>query len=147
MPRYNVMAQFELRTEIEPEGIRFDNFDLPEGTVEDTSIEDESYFSRQDVECDGGSVSVQVEAEDESAAEAALGAVIFDGCEVEDDSGFTWVLDSVVYSVEEIEPEMTLGSAKIIVAAWITGVPKLGMDGDLIPSEVRKALLFLIERG
>jgi len=146
MPKFTVHADFTLTTEIEPDGVNLaHSLDFSEA-VEGEEVEDESYFRSQEIECDGGDLRFVVEASDEYEAEQKAGGIISDGMEHEDNSGLTWLITNVSLTVEEIEEEMTLGSAKVIIAGWLNAVPRPGLDGDLIPAEVRKALLFLLER-
>ena len=146
MPKFTVNASFSLQTEIEPDGINLTHsLDLSE-TADDESAEDESYFRSQEIECDGGDVRFVVEASDEYEAEQKAGGIISDGMEVEDNSGLTWLITNVSFDIEAVEEEMTVEKAKNVVKAWLVAVPRTGMDGDLIPSEVRAALLFLLDR-
>ena len=143
MPKFKVTAEFDLSTEIEPE-LYANHFDPSDDDVK--GFEDNSYWRSVTVEAEGGSLSFEIEAEDEYAAESKAGEFLTDGGEVEDNNSLTWLIQNLRFEVEEVEEEMTLGSAKVIIAGWLNAVPKTGLDGDLIPSEVRKALLFLLER-
>ena len=146
MPKFTVNASFSLQTEIEPDGINLTHsLDLSE-TADDESAEDESYFRSQEIECDGGDLKFVVVADDEYDAESKASGIISDGMEVEDNSGLTWLITNVSIDVEAVEEEMTVEKAKEIIKTWLTAVPRTGMDGDLIPSEVRAALLFLLDR-
>jgi hypothetical protein len=106
--KYRCTVNFELETQIEPEGVER-QFDT--GNVSYDDYEDNSYFSTQSVECDGGSVSFTVEVDDEDAARERAEEVIFDGQEFEDSNDFTWVVTSVNYDVEAIEWEPTVEEA------------------------------------
>lgn len=132
MPRFNVSITFNLQSEIEPEGVRFDR-DYPEGV---SDLEDNSYWYRSEVTSDGGQVNFVVEAEDAQAAEAVAIEIVADGNEVEDDLSFTWLITDAEYSVEEIEEPMTLDRAIGIVKQWLDG-----RDQD---DELSEALDFML---
>jgi len=101
MPKYNVEATFDLETSIEPEGVG-SSFDL--SGIDCENVNDESYFSSQNVECDGGHIIFEgVSADDEDDARSKAEEVVFDGQEVEDSNGFTWVLSNVDFTVEAVE--------------------------------------------
>lgn len=117
MRKYTVQATFGLSTSIEPDGVRFDRYSH-EG-VED--LEDNSYFGSADVDVDGGEITFVVEAESDDDAERKAEAVIFDGYEVEDDSGIAWVTTDVSITVEAIEVPMTLERAREILAKLAEG--------------------------
>jgi hypothetical protein len=105
--KFNAEVTFDLETRIEPEGVRFDR-SYP---FEVSEFEDNSYFQEQDVESSGGSMTFVIEADSEETAETIVGEIIFDGQEVEDDLGLTWVVASVSVELEEIEEPMTLERA------------------------------------
>lgn len=127
MPKFNVTIEFGVSTEVEPDGVRFDlRYNDHDGIEE---YEDSSYFSRQDVSCDGGSVSFQVTAEDEDAAEEIAHTVVYDGMEVDDDNGFAWLVGDVNYDIEEVEIPMDLDRATTLVEAYLASME--GMDDDL----------------
>jgi hypothetical protein len=134
VPKYNVSVSFSLRTEIEPEGVHFDR-DYPDG-VED--IEDVSYWRRTDVDADGGNVTFTVTADSEQDAETISEEIIFDGMEVEDDSGFTWVVDDRDVSIEKVEIPMDLNRATSLVQVYLSEME--GMDDDL-----KEAFGFLLD--
>ena len=120
MPQYRVTASFTLTTQIEPDGVRFD-YD-----VEGEDVEDHSYFSAQDVECDGGEVSFTVEAVDEDSAEAVASESFREDQEVEDSNGFTWLITDVSYEVEQIREPMTLDRAQKILSDLARGTDDEG---------------------
>lgn len=125
MPKFNVSVSFSLRTTIEPEGVHFDR-DYPE---EVTELEDSSYYRHNEVDADGGSVTFTVEAESEEAAERISEEIVYDGMEVEDDAGFTWVVDDRTVEVEVVEIPMDLDRATSLVEAYLASME--GMDDDL----------------
>lgn len=106
--KYRVGVEFSLETQIEPEGVERQ---LDNGNVDYDDFEENSYFSTQSVECDGGNVAFTVEADDEDDARSKGEEVIFDGQEFEDNNGFTWVVASVNYDVEQLEWEPTIEEA------------------------------------
>lgn len=111
--RYKVTAEFSLETRIEPDGVRFDGFGS-----DAEQFSDDSYFSDTEVEVYGGGVSFEVEAEDEDAAAEKSADVIYDGQEVEDDNGFTWMVTNLNVEVEELEApeeEVSLSDAFALV--------------------------------
>jgi predicted RNase H-like nuclease (RuvC/YqgF family) len=112
VPKYHISAEFSLVTEIEPEGIRFD------GDAED--FQDGSYFSGQSVTSDGGQVTFTVEAEDEDRAREKSEADIFDGMEVEDHNGFTWVVENLNVEVEKAEWEPTVEEAVAVLEDFVS---------------------------
>jgi len=114
--KYRCTVEFSLETQIEPEGVER-HFDT--GNVDYDDFENDSYFSTQSVECDGGSVSFVVECDDEDEARAKAEEVIFDGQEFEDDSGFTWAVASVNYDVDAQEWEPTIGEAIEVLKAFV----------------------------
>jgi len=130
MPRFNVQIEFDLETSISPEGVRFDE---PDG-VED--YEDSSYFQDNPVECYGGSIAFTVEAEDEDEAEETARQAVYDGMEVEDDSGITWQAVNVRTEIEKVVIPMTLDRAREI----LTGLVSSGDD-----EEVREAVEFVFD--
>jgi hypothetical protein len=113
VPKFNCEVTFDLTTTVEPDDIRIDE---PYGS-DVTDWEDNSYFSGQDVETDGGSVTFTVEAEDEDEAQSKAEDAVSEGSEVSDDSGFTWIVVNVSASVEKIEEPMTLARAIEILSA------------------------------
>jgi len=123
VPKFKVEIEFDLESQIEPDGIRFYE---PEG-VED--YEDSSYFQSAAVEVYGGAVGFDVEAEDEDAAERVAHDVVYDGMEVEDDNGLTWQAVNVKFTVEVVEIPMDLVRAKLLVEAYLDQME--GMDDDL----------------
>ena len=131
MPKFKVEIEFDLETQIEPDGIRFDE---PEG-VED--YEDSSYFQSAAVEVYGGAVGFDVEAEDEDAAERVAHDVVYDGMEVEDDVGLTWQAVNVKFTVERVIVPMTQEFAVALVQKFIAEME--GMDDEL-----REAFGFLL---
>lgn len=122
MPKYHISAEFSLVTEIEPEGIRFD------GDAED--FQDGSYFSGQSVTSDGGQVTFTVEAEDEDRAREKSEADIFDGMEVEDHNGFTWVVENLNVEVEKVEWEPTVEEAIGVLEDFIQNRRHDGDDSE-----------------
>jgi len=103
--KYRVSASFDLTTEIEPDGIE----GRIESAVQDIegaeNFESGSYFSGQTVTCDGGQVSIEIEADDEDTAVSMLREAIEDGMEYEDYNGFTWLVESCDYEIEALEEE------------------------------------------
>jgi len=125
VPRYNVNVSFSLRTTIDPEGIRFDR-DYPDSV---TDLEDQSYFRTQEMDADGGAISFECEAESEQDAEAISEEIVYDGMEVEDDSGFTWVVDDRSVEVEKVIVPMTTEFATALVQKFLAEME--GMDDEL----------------
>jgi hypothetical protein len=115
MPRFNVSAEFTLTTEIEVD-LGYHAFSS-EGTEE---FSDESYFSTQSVEADGGRLQFVIEADDEAQAEEKATEVIGEGGEVEDGNGLTWLVEQVSYEVEEIVPPMDLPKAVELIRGYIS---------------------------
>jgi hypothetical protein len=134
MPRFQITAEFDLTTEIEPEVSRH-SFDSSYGD----DFEDNSYWQADQITSSGGSLSFVIEAEDEEDAERrAEENVISDGQEIEDANGITWLTESVSFEVEEIVPPLTVETAKLLVSTWLG-------EQD-IPVEVKEALQFLLAR-
>jgi hypothetical protein len=131
MPRFNITAQFDLSTEIEPE--LYGSFD---SSADEFS--DESYWGTQNVTADGGDLRFVVEADSEEDAQLVAAQTIFDGQEVEDRNGLTWLVENLNVEVEEVIPPLTTESAKLIVSTWLG-------EQD-IPVEVKEALQFLLAR-
>jgi hypothetical protein len=121
MPKFNVNVSFSLRTTIEPEGTHFDR-DVPDKV---TDLEDQSYFRTNEIDADGGAISFECEAESEEDAERISEEIVYDGMEVEDDSGFTWVVDDRVVEVEKVEIPMDLDRAKSLVVSFLDGFEAL----------------------
>jgi len=115
MPRFTATISFDLETEVEPEGVRFDRW-LPNGVTE---LEDESYFQRTEVRSDGGNVTCVIEADTQEDAESIASEIISEGNEVEDDNGLTWIIYNPSWDLEEIEEPMTLELAKKILAGLV----------------------------
>lgn len=134
MPKFNVTVSFSLRTTIEPEGIRFDR-DTPDLV---TDLEDQSYFRTNEVDADGGAISFECECESEEEAERLAEEIVYDGMEVEDDSGFTWLVDDRSVEVEKVEIPMDLDRATTLVEAYLAEME--GMDDDL-----KEAFSFLMD--
>jgi hypothetical protein len=144
VPKFTVTASFQLDTMLEPEVGSFAHKIDTEYGVE---VDDQSYWRSQEVECEGGEVIFKIEAEDEYAAEQKVAESIFDGQEITDDSNLTWVISRLSFEVEADEEPMTVESAKEIIRTWLSATPKVVDPGlNLIPNEVRDALLFLLER-
>lgn len=133
MHKFRIEATFSLETSIEPDGVRFD-----EGDTED--FEDNSYFGVENVETSGGELSFTVEAEDEHDAEAKAHEVVDEGDEVEDQNGFTWLVSSLSLSVEQIEEEMTLAKALVILKALFA---RLGENYQITEEEQAAFAFFL----
>ena len=131
MPRFNIIASFDLNTSIEPDGVRFDT-----GYTDVDDLRDESYFSSEDVTISGGDVRFAVEAADEDEAENLAQNTVSDGQEIEDGNGWTWLVENVSYDIEPVEEEMTLESA-------IAAVTEAIAQSDL-GSETQEALRFLL---
>ena len=118
--KYRVSATFDLSTQMEPEGVErriesdVENLDGVE------NFEGGSYFSAQEVTCDGGEVSIEIVADDEDDAESKLREAVEDGMEFEDDNGFTWIVENVSFNVEALEEEPpTVDEAVEILSAWV----------------------------
>lgn len=131
LPRFNIIASFDLNTSVEPDGVRFDG-----GYTDVEELRDESYFSSEDVTISGGDVRFTVEAENEDEAENIAQNTVSDGQEVEDGNGWTWLVENVSYDIEPVEEPMTLDRA-------ITLVREAVAESDL-GSEVQEALGFLL---
>ena len=113
MSKFQVTIEFSLSTSVECDGL---SFDTPEGAED---FIDNSYFSSNEVECDGGEINYVIEAEDEDAAEDSARDVVYDSMEVEDYNGTTWLVSSVSISVEKIEEPMTFDRAVEILSALV----------------------------
>lgn len=133
MPLFDVRADFALDTEIEVD-LGYNVFDR--GVTEEFS--DESYFSTQSVEADGGSLLFVVDTSSEEEAEEMAREVIFDGMEVEDDNGLTWQVSNVSFDIEEREIPMDAERAKLLVTEYLDSME--GMDDEL-----KLAFSFLLE--
>jgi len=114
--KYRCTVEFSLETRIEPEGVERH---LDTGNVDYEDFEDGSYFSTQDVECDGGSIAFTVEADDEDEARGKAEEVLFEGQEFEDDNGFTWVTSGVNYDIEATEWDPTVAEAIEVLKDFI----------------------------
>ena len=134
MPKFNVTVSFSLRTTIEPEGVHFDR-DVPDKV---TDLEDQSYFRNNEIDADGGAISFECECESEEEAERISEEIVYDGMEVEDDAGFTWVVDDRTVEVEKVEIPMDLDRARILVTDYLDQME--GMDDEL-----KLAFAFLLE--
>lgn len=135
MPKFNITAEFNLTTEIEPE-LGYGSFDS--GDAEDFT--DNSYFRSGEVTADGGSVTFVIEADDEEDAERKAEEVISTGSEVEDSNSLTWLIEDVRFEVEEIEEEMTKSRAVALIEAYLI---MLSDTGKLDPV-LREAFEFLL---
>jgi hypothetical protein len=133
MPKYNVSVSFTLETEIEVD-LGYRAFDS--GEAEDFS--DDSYFSTQSVEADGGNLTFVVEASSEEEAEEKATEVLSEGVEVEDGNGLTWLVVGVSYDIEVIEIPMDLSRARLLIEEFISSME--GMDEDL-----KEAFSFLLD--
>jgi hypothetical protein len=111
MSKYQITIEFSLSTTIDADGISFTAPDEAE------DFSDNSYFSTQDIECDGGEISFVIEAEDEDAAEYSANEVVYDGMEVEDYNGFTWLVNNVNLQIEKVEEPMTFERAVEILTS------------------------------
>jgi len=134
MPRFNVSISFNLRTEIEPEGVYFD--DPGTGGIED--FEEDSSWYTTEVTSDGGNLRFVVTADSEEQAYEKAAEALSDGQEVEDRNGFTWVVSDLDTEVEEIEIPMDLDRAKLLVTDFLREME--GMDDEL-----KLAFGFLLE--
>ena len=114
--KFNATVSFDLSTEIEPEGVRFDSVEDIDGIGE---FEDSSYFGAQSVTADGGSLSFEITAEDEDEARSSIEEKIFDGQEVEDHNGFTWIVEGFNVDLEEVEEEFTVEEAVAILDDFV----------------------------
>jgi len=117
--KYRVSATFDLSTQMEPEGVERRIESDVENLDGVTNFEGGSYFSSQEVTCDGGEVSFEIEADGEDDAESKLREAIDDGHEFEDDNGFTWVVEGLSVSTEAIEWEPTVEEAVEVLQEWI----------------------------
>jgi hypothetical protein len=133
MPRYNINADFALTTEIECDP-GYHAFST-EGTEE---FSDESYFSTQSIEADGGNLRFVIVADSEEQATEKACEVISDGMEVEDSNGLTWLVEQVNIDVEAIEEPMTALRAKALIEEYLSSME--GMDEDL-----KEAFSFLLD--
>ena len=116
MAKFNATVEFSLTTEMEPEGIYFSDLRDIEGVGE---FEDQSYFGIQRVECDGGSLSFEITAEDEDFAREAISERISDGQEYEDHNGFTWLVEDINVDLEEVEWTPTVAEAIDILSDFV----------------------------
>jgi len=131
--KFNVEASFSLTTQIEPDYIRFDESDSED-------FENDSSFSMQDVECDGGRVTFVIEADDEYDAESKANEVITDGGEVEDGNGWTWLIEGLSFEIEEQEIEMDLARAREILSNLVVQAA-----GEEDGHEVERAVEFVFD--
>jgi len=116
MPKYRVTAEFSLGTSIEFDGNIEREINTPDGvTVE----EDNSYWSSEEVTSSGGEIVLLIEADDEDEAEELAREAVADGCEIEDQNSFTWVIEDVNFSVEALETELpTLEEALVTLGEF-----------------------------
>lgn len=113
--KYEISISFTVGTSIEFDGT-FDH-SAPDGCEE---FHDNSYWRSEDVECDGGDITLVVFADDEDDAERIAREVVEDGDEVEDNNGFTWVVSGTSYEITEVEDEIeSLGQAREVLDAVI----------------------------
>lgn len=131
LPRFNITAEFDLVTEIEPEFYR-NGFDS--GAAEDFA--DNSYFQREEIRSSGGSLSFVIEATDEDEARDQASEIISDGNSIDDANGIAWEVESLSIEVEKVEVPMTLERAREI----LTGLVSSGDD-----EEVREAVEFIFD--
>ena len=132
MPKFNITASFSLTTEIEVD-LGYRAFDYSE--VE--NFENESYFSVQPVEADGGSLVFTVEAEDEENAEEKAQEIISEGMEIADSDDLTWLVTDVSFDIEPVEEPMDVTRAKELVTKFIEDYPSMN-------PELKEAFLFLL---
>jgi hypothetical protein len=133
MPRFDVSVEFTLDTEIEVD-LGYHSFN--EGDTLEFS--DESYFSTQSVEADGGRLQFVVEADSLESAEDAASEVIRDGGEVEDSNGLTWLISNVSFEIEEIVPPMDLPKAVEVIKGYLAVQENLN-------EEEKEAFRFLLD--
>ena len=100
MAKFNATVEFSLTTEMTPEGVRFRNVEDVEGVGD---FEDQCNWGSQRVTADGGVLSFEITALDEHEAETLVNEQIFEEMEVEDDNGFTWLVEGFAVDFEEIE--------------------------------------------
>jgi uncharacterized glyoxalase superfamily protein PhnB len=136
MPKFNVEASFSLSTTVEVDGISFDA-DI-EG-VEDFS--DDSYWSSQEIEADGGEITMVIEADDEYDAESKFNEAVDDGSEVTDYNGLTWIVTNLNVTVERVEEPMTLERAVELLTKLFA---RLAENGH-VTEEDQEALAFLLK--
>jgi len=130
MPRFQITAEFDLGTSVEPDIYNWDS-----GNTEE--FEDSSYFRSEEFTVSGGSLSFVIEADDEEAAEELVRSeVIYDNQEVEDRNGLTWVVENLNIELEKVVVPMTLDRAREI----LTGLVSSGDD-----EEVREAVEFVFD--
>lgn len=144
--KYRVTASFDLETEITPDGIesRIDDAVDSLDNVED--YEGNSYFSGQNVECDGGQFSVTVEADDEYDAESRIRYAIEDGMEFEDHNGFTWLATNVQFDTEQVEEEPpTIEEAVEILSTFIRQVSENSGNEEEETLRVAKAAQVVLD--
>jgi hypothetical protein len=132
VPKFNIVVDFSLTTEIEVEVDRHAFLD-PSGV---DAYEDDSYFQSASVESTGGNLKFQIEAEDADDAERQVEELIHDGQEIEDRNGLTWLTDSVSVDIEEVEEPMTVASATQTVLDYLRTTS--------VPTEVQEAIRFLL---
>ena len=134
MPKFNVSAEFSLRTVVEYEGYG----DIG-GSDEALDYEDRSSFGSDDVEVDGGHVTFVVEADDDDQARFRAEEIIADGWEVTDGNGLTWEVTNTSYEIEA--DEMTRDEAFVIVRRLLDRL----VAENHITSEEREALDLVIQ--
>jgi hypothetical protein len=135
MSKWTVEAEFSLTTDIEPDGIQFDEGDSEE-------FEDNSYFGGESITSYGGSISFVIEAADEYEAEAKAADVIGDGGEVTDYNSLTWLIGSVSYAITKQEIPMTLERAREILARLVETVRDEQTDDA---DEIGEAVAFILK--
>jgi hypothetical protein len=131
MATYTVTAEFSITTEIEPEDLRI-GFDI--------DFDDNSYWRSDSIMCDGGSVTYKVEANDEEDAESQATNFVYDGMEVEDGNGLTWMIESVSYEVEADEVPMDKERAKQIIETFLATMLATGR----IDQETKEAFEYVL---
>lgn len=117
--KFNAQVEFTLETRMEPEGSLHSLRDELEHLDGVEEFEDQSYFSGQEVEADGGSFTFEITADDEDDARSQIEGAFFDGMEWEDDYSFTWVVSAVSVTLDEVEETLTVPEAVDVLGEMV----------------------------
>lgn len=132
MPRFDCTIEFTLRTTIEPEGVYFDTYGVD--GVED--FQEDSSWYEADVSSDGGRLTCIIVADSEDEASEKAAEILNEGSEVEDRNGFTWLIEDVNVTLDEIEEPMTMERAEAIL---------IGLAESQSRPEVKEAVEFVFD--
>lgn len=102
MGKFNVQVTFSLGTTIEPD---VSDYNWDSSQISD--FQGGSYFSSEEISCQGGELSFTVEQDDltdeDDVKEWVREEIIREDGEVEDSNGITWVIEDLDIEVEALE--------------------------------------------